>query len=266
MSLLLYQFELCPFCQKVRAGLNLRGIDYDRVEVNPMTKKEISHVPLDENGKKKVPVVELGEFTYRESSVILRWLDDLEGGPIRLNRDDPEAQARIDEIEEWIDEHFMRVLPTVLYGSWGRAIKAARLTAQSSNFSKFDNLKVSIFGSIIMRIIAQRTLKRMGQGQSAQALFEASLDHIEGLLKGPFLIDDKPSLADAALHGAFTCVRDFPAFDWAMQRESIGAWYARVDSYRAAGREKAIPAMLRDSVVAGRESLQSENLVAKDLT
>ena len=250
MSLVLYQFELCPFCHKVRAGMDLRGIAYEQVEVNPMNKREIKHVALDQNGKKKVPIIEFGGEIYRESSDILRWLDRLEGSDVQLTRADPAASARIDEIETWIDEHFMRVLPTVLYGSWGQAMKAARLTAQSSNFSKMDNLKVSIFGSIVMRIIASRTLKKIGNGLSAPVLFNAGLDHIEGLLSNPFLIDDRPSLADAALHGAFLCVKDFPAFEDAMARPSIKEWFDRIEAYRAAGRQNAITAVFRDSVVA----------------
>ena len=31
----LYQFTLCPFCNKVRAGLDLKGVEYDMVEVSP---------------------------------------------------------------------------------------------------------------------------------------------------------------------------------------------------------------------------------------
>ena len=253
MSLVLYQFELCPFCQKVRAGMELRGIDYAQVEVNPMNKREIKHVELDENGKKKVPIIEMEGNIYRESSDILRWLDDLDGTDVELKRTDDSLSTRIDEIEGWVDDHFMRVLPTVLYGSWGQAIKAARLTAQTSNFSKFDNLKVSIFGSIIMRIIANRTLKRIGGGLSAEVLFENCLEHIEGLLTQAYLVDDRPSLADAALHGAFTCVRDFPAFEQAMSRPSIREWYERVERYRAAGRANAIPATTRAKVANDRD-------------
>ncbi|EDO38882.1 predicted protein, partial [Nematostella vectensis] len=37
----LYQYQTCPFCCKVRAYLEYFGIDYTKVEVNPLTRKEI---------------------------------------------------------------------------------------------------------------------------------------------------------------------------------------------------------------------------------
>ena len=37
----LYQYQNCPFCCKVRAFLDYYGIDYEKVEVNPLLKSEI---------------------------------------------------------------------------------------------------------------------------------------------------------------------------------------------------------------------------------
>ena len=37
----LYQYATCPFCCKVRSFLDYYGIDYDIVEVNPVSRKEI---------------------------------------------------------------------------------------------------------------------------------------------------------------------------------------------------------------------------------
>ena len=55
----LYQFSLCPFCSKVRAGLELKGIPYRMVEVNPRSKAELPALP--ENAPRKVPVLVVGE-------------------------------------------------------------------------------------------------------------------------------------------------------------------------------------------------------------
>ena len=51
-QLKLYQFELCPYCHKVKAGLDLKGISYEKIEVNPMNKKELSHIEAPEGGRK----------------------------------------------------------------------------------------------------------------------------------------------------------------------------------------------------------------------
>lgn len=41
MKVKLFQYHNCPFCCKVRAFLDYYGIEYEKVEVNPLLKKEI---------------------------------------------------------------------------------------------------------------------------------------------------------------------------------------------------------------------------------
>ena len=37
----LFQYAICPFCNRVKAFLDYVGMDYETVEVNPLTKVEI---------------------------------------------------------------------------------------------------------------------------------------------------------------------------------------------------------------------------------
>lgn len=41
-SLKLYQYNICPFCCKVKAFMDWRGLEYSAIDVNPLTKAEIS--------------------------------------------------------------------------------------------------------------------------------------------------------------------------------------------------------------------------------
>ena len=52
----LYQYEICPFCCKVKALLDLHAIPYETVDVNPLTKKEIAFSAE----YRKVPIAVLG--------------------------------------------------------------------------------------------------------------------------------------------------------------------------------------------------------------
>ena len=231
-TLTLYQFELCPYCHKVKAGIELKNLPYTRIEVNPLNKSEIKHFEDDENGKKKVPIVQLGDEVRRESSAILRWLDDVGPGARALKPADAVAE-RAEEIDAWVDRDLIQILPTVLYGTWGESIRAAKLTAKTSNFSRWDNMKVSMFGSVVMKMIAKRILKRRGEGKSGPELFEGQLDQLEEYIgEQDFLCGDTPNFADASVHGALTCVREFPAFDRVRERPRIIAWYDRVDALR----------------------------------
>jgi len=51
-----YQYETCPFCSKFRVFLDYYGIEYEKVEVHPVFKREIKF-----SDYKKVPIMMAGE-------------------------------------------------------------------------------------------------------------------------------------------------------------------------------------------------------------
>jgi len=51
-SITLYQYYTCPFCCKVRAFLEYYGLEYNIVEVNPLSKKELKF----SKSYRKVPI------------------------------------------------------------------------------------------------------------------------------------------------------------------------------------------------------------------
>lgn len=52
LQLILFQYRTCPFCCKVRAYLDSRGISYEIVEVDAVLRQAIKW-----SGYKKVPIV-----------------------------------------------------------------------------------------------------------------------------------------------------------------------------------------------------------------
>lgn len=228
----LFQFELCPFCHKVKAGLEVKGIRYRTVEVNPMTKKELP--PLPEDAPKKVPVVRRGDEVQFDSSTILEWMDGtFDCGPA-LVPDDDDAAARTRAIEKWVDDELAMALPTVIYGTWGEALKAAQVTARTSNFGFFQNVGVRAGGPLIMHQVSKRILKKRGR-EDGHAWIAEVLDHFEDSLGDqPFVIGDAISLGDVATHGALSCVADFPITQKIMARPKIAAWFERVSALRDA--------------------------------
>lgn len=228
----LYQFELCPYCHKVKAGLDLKGVAYRKVEVNPMNKKELPALP--EDAPKKVPVLELdGEMVF-DSTDILTFLDDKRPTTTPFLPADPAAAEQAKTIEQWVDDELTFSMPTVIYGTWGEATKAAQVTARTSNFGFMQNIAVRAGGSLIMHQVAKRILKKRNKTDGRKWMDE-NLDQIEAWLGDkPFLVGDEPTLADAAVHGALTCVQEFPVFASVRSREKLAAWYDRVESKRAA--------------------------------
>ncbi len=231
----LYQFELCPYCHKVRAGLEAKGIPFKKVEVNPMNKKELPE--LEAEGRKKVPVLEFEGEIVRDSTDILAWMEARFPERTPFLAGDTARKEKAEMIERWVDEDLTQILPTVIYGTWGEAVRAAQVTARTSNFGLVQNMAVRVGGSLIMHQVAKRILKKRGEGKSAKELLDGELDRLEAWLGDQdFLCGDTISLGDVAAHGALTCILDFPAFSFVRERPKLLAWYDRVAALRAQNR------------------------------
>jgi len=226
----LYQFELCPFCHKVKAALEAKGIAFKKIEVNPMTKKELPE--LEANERRKVPVLEIDGELICDSTKILEFL---EGRDASLT---PEGAARekSDMIEAWVDDDLAQVLPAAIYGTWRDAARAARVVARTSNFGFVQNAVVRGGGSLIMNRVAKKIMARRGGGDP-KTMLATEMDKFEGWLGDqPFVCGDKPSIGDIATHGCLTCIQEFSAYKEIMKRPRVAAWFERVQSIREANR------------------------------
>jgi glutathione S-transferase len=228
----LYQFELCPFCHKVKAALEVKGIAFTKVEVNPMTKKELP--ALEENVRRKVPVLEIDGKQIADSTAILEYLESREeptGQPGSLTPAPP-ADEKSAMVENWVDDDLAQVLPAVIYGKWRDAARAAKVIARSSNFGFVQNALVRGGGSMIMHQVAKKIMKRRGGGDPAEML-SGEMDRFEEWLGDQdFVCGDEPSVGDVATHGCLTCIQDFPAFADIMKRPRVLAWFNRVQKLR----------------------------------
>ena len=71
-----YQYAICPFCNKIKSLLDLYQVPYEVVDVNPLTKKEIK---AWSGGYRKVPIAMFGDEQVNDSPVIAtRIVDQLE--------------------------------------------------------------------------------------------------------------------------------------------------------------------------------------------
>lgn len=229
----LYQFSLCPFCSKVRAGLELKGIRYRTVEVHPRTKAELP--PLPAEAPRKVPVLVVGEQVVYDSTTILRFLDDAFPETLRFRPEANALRTRADEIEEWVDAELIRAVPTVLYGTLRDAARAASVVAKSSKLGAAQGLGVKVGGPLIMHMVARRLLKKSGH-KDGRTWVSGCLDRIEGWLGDePFVCGATLTIADVAILGAFECVQEFPIHESIVARPRLRAWLARMAERKQPG-------------------------------
>ena len=65
--------QICPYCNKVKALLDLHRVPYETTEVNPLTKREIKEWS---GGYRKVPIAVLAGEQVNDSAVIATTLMD----------------------------------------------------------------------------------------------------------------------------------------------------------------------------------------------
>jgi glutaredoxin len=80
----LYQYKICPYCSRPKTLLDYLKVPYKTVEVNPLTKSQISF----SKDYKKVPIALIDEAVVNDSKAIVKSLQE------RLSAD-PDAGKRI---------------------------------------------------------------------------------------------------------------------------------------------------------------------------
>ena len=83
-----------------------------------------------------------------------------------------------------------------------------------------------------MKLVVKRILKREGR-TDGHAWLQECLDEAEQQLGDKeFVMGTHPTIADAGLHGAFSCVEEFPVFEEMMKRPRLKTWFERVQHLR----------------------------------
>lgn len=166
LQIQLYQYAICPFCNRVKALLNYAGVDYKVTEVNPLTKSEIKHwkkehtkVPIatvasgDWNGAPPRPlfgsdviVQGLLEYSSIQSRLQDRWL----GSSMTLD-----AFQNSPSAAQWT-KFAVDDLATLLYPNicrtWGDSYRAFAYVHETSTFGPLQRFIIQNIGSVVRTI------------------------------------------------------------------------------------------------------------------
>ncbi|KAI9814429.1 MAG: hypothetical protein M1827_003285 [Pycnora praestabilis] len=96
----------CPFVQRVWISLQVKGLDYQYIEVDPYKKPESL---LEVNPRGLVPALRHGNWGCYESTVLMEYLEDLNAGHPLLPPNDPQLRAHC---RLWSDHINRNIIPT----------------------------------------------------------------------------------------------------------------------------------------------------------
>lgn len=224
-EVVLYQYEACPFCNKVKAYLDYYDIPYKVVEVNPISKKEIKW-----SDYKKVPILTVdGEQLVDSSAIIDKLRNKIHGKEIvesPSNKDDDE------EIKwrRWVDNHLVHVLSPNIYRNTSEALESFDYITSNGNFSFTEKITVKYAGAAAMYFVSKKLKKKYNITDERAALYEAAETWVDALNGREFLGGSKPNLADLAVFGVLRPIRYLRSGRDMVEQTRIGDWYTRMEN------------------------------------
>ncbi|XP_021909086.1 prostaglandin E synthase 2 isoform X2 [Carica papaya] len=222
-DVVLYQYEACPFCNKVKAFLDYYDIPYKVVEVNPLSKKEIKW-----SDYKKVPILMVDGEQLVDSSDIID----------KLNQKifpEKSVDSALDENEErkwrrWVDNHLVHVLSPNIYRNTSEALESFDYITSNGNFGFTEKITVKYAGAAAMYFVSKKLKKKYNITDERAALYEAAETWVDALNGREFLGGCKPNLADLAVFGVLRPIRYLRSGRDMVEHTRIGEWYSRMES------------------------------------
>ena len=236
-SIVLYQYEVCPFCCKVKAFLDFHNIPYRVVEVDPLGKSELKW-----SDYKKVPVVLLDDTKQvnNSSSIISQLSVDLQASgsskekrkglwgaavPSKSFQDKQELWRR------WVDEKLVKTITVNIYRNARESFQTFDYITEHGNFGWMQKHAARVVGATMMWSLSNRLKKKYGiEGDVREALNSLTEDWARGLDGQPFMGGDRPSLADIEAFGVIRSIVGTDTFN-DMQHNTTDAfrrWWAEM--------------------------------------
>lgn len=205
----LYQFEFCPFCEKVRLILDYKGLEYKKVEVTPgFGQLEVFKI----SGQKQVPVLKDGDTVISDSTEIALYLDKkYPEKPIIPT--DAVARGKCLLMEEWADESIACKGRKAFLGALNRYqnFRTSLLPKDTPDILK--NLIGAVPGDFL-DILGTGIGLGADAFKSAEKSLKQDLESLTSILQNQsYLIGDDITLADLTV-AALTTIIKFPSDDY----------------------------------------------------
>jgi microsomal prostaglandin-E synthase 2 len=236
-SIKLYQYAICPFCNKTKALMMYGGIAPEIVEVNPLTKSELKFSP----DYRKVPIAIIDDRQINGSDDIMDAL--LKNSAFQTSlaskwTDMTESEFSNPDDDKWTkfaNDDLAALLYPNLCRTWSDSYKAFGYVHSVDTFSGVQKVLVQWIGSFAMYMAASKIKKKRGIVDEVKALDEVLTKlETEGLDGGRKLfVSGKadPNLGDIAIFGTLRSIEGLPAHEQAVTSRKSGViqdWYGRM--------------------------------------
>lgn len=223
-TIVLHQWEISPFCQKVARSLRHKGLGYDTVNYNGLLAAKVGR--LSKVGK--LPVLDIDGQRVQDSTRIARYLDEHKSGPA-LYPADPQLRALAEIWEDWADE--LLYWYEVYFRANDPAALDAAVRASLEGRSAVERipLKLTLKTALKMQLFNQG-LGRMKR-EDVESEFLRHLDRLDTVLeKTGYLVGQSMTIADIAVGSQLLEVdrTSAPMRPELHRRVNLSAWLEKV--------------------------------------
>lgn len=221
----LHQFEISPFCDKVRRILHVKGQPYEIREV-PLSQALTAVKKVNPAGK--LPCLEHDGRFIGDSTEIAHYLEEKFPDPPLLPRD-AKLRALCHVLEDWADESLY------FYEMYLRFTLPHNAKRNIPLLTAYDPGWMKTAAGFVVPGMMRGVLKRQGLGRKTLPAVVRDLERhaeaVAGLLgQGEWLVGDALSLADLSVFAEFACIRGSDEGAKVLEgHPAVVAWMARVD-------------------------------------
>ena len=222
----LYQFEISPFCDKVRRILNYKGIAYEVEDFGLL--QALTGAVKRVNKRGKLPVLRHNDTLVADSTEIALYLEEIEPTPALLPKDAGE-RARVLLMEDWADE--------ILYfhEMYYRFTIPANRARVVPRMLKFDPALLRPLFALMIPGSLRPILRAQGLGRLPPEQirenteeFCANLDTL--CANTGWLVGNQLTLADISVFAQLSCIAETPEGQAMITpKKNLTDWMSRVD-------------------------------------
>ncbi|MDP2226233.1 MAG: glutathione S-transferase family protein [Moraxellaceae bacterium] len=225
-TIILHQWEISPFCQKVARSLRYKGLSFEAVNYNGVLGAKVGR--LSKVGK--VPVLDINGRRLQDSTRIVRYLDECHPEP-PLYPAEPSLRALAELWEDWSDEllYWFEVYFRVKDPS---ALEQA-VQHSCAGRPALERLPIRLGLKVGLSLqLFNQGLGRMAR-EDVEAEFVRHLDRIEVALAATgWLVGNRLSIADISVASQLLEVQrtSVPMGAVLQERPHIQAWFKNIQT------------------------------------
>ena len=247
----LYQYAICPFCNKAKAALNYLKVPYETKEVNPLTRGEIKGLI---EGYSKVPIAVFGQSLKEKKAaagearepeavkesmrIVQRAIEEYTNGArgVAGGRSDLDTTHFFSkealEWHDWADQKFA----VAMYPNITRNLKESfeSLGYVSKYFGPLNAFLIRYVGAAGMTFAHGKICRKYGfeATQEREYLWDKVIEwEVEVDARGgKFRGGDKPDISDISVYGCVDGLKELPIYKEILDTHpEFAEWMARMD-------------------------------------